>query len=264
LGSIVRVEGEPAKPQVGIAVRFIQAERAARVGRARLVAERLLTCEINMRYKPAEERVRRQYDASYAKGYRTSDELAVASEDHKRLCHLLHLLTTSFEHEISALEIGCGTGRLFHCLKNTNRLVGIDVSAFMLEQAKRPVRSQDITVANIELRCESIFDAALPERMFEFVYSIGVLGEHSPFDSFVCAKVYNTLKPGGIFFFTVVDKSSKPTRLSRRLAESIYPLMPTPVKVRLDRRWQSFYMTPDGHRCNASIPRIRRVPCRRG
>jgi 2-polyprenyl-3-methyl-5-hydroxy-6-metoxy-1,4-benzoquinol methylase len=196
-----------------------------------------------MSFKQAEERVRRQYDESYSRGYRTSDELAVASEDHGRLCQLLHSLTTPFEHEISALEIGCGTGRLFHCLKNTNRLVGIDVSEFMLEQAKTPVRSQEITVANIELRCESIFDAQLPEREFDFVYSIGVLGEHSPFDSFVCDKVHSTLKNDGIFFFTVVDKHSKPKRLKRKLAELIYPLMPTPVKVRLDQRWQSFYMT---------------------
>jgi SAM-dependent methyltransferase len=198
-----------------------------------------------MDYRLVEKRIKQQYDQSYSRGYRIRDEIEVTTEDHAHHCAILRSLTTKFDHEISALDIGCGTGLFFHCLRNTKTLVGIDVSPFMLEEANNPVKPEDITVKNIDLRCENIFDIEFPEHSFEFVYSIGVLGNHSPFDLFVCDKVHRLLKENGVFFFTVVDISSKLQRKSmkRRMAESVYPMLPRPLKTRLDRRWHYFYMT---------------------
>jgi SAM-dependent methyltransferase len=199
----------------------------------------------DMDYRSLEERIRRQYNRSYSKRYRIRDDTEVTTEDHAHHCSLLRSLTTTFDHEISVLDIGCGTGLFFHCLRNTKKLVGIDVSPYMLEEAKDPAKRSEIIVEDIELRCGNIFDIELPQRSFELVYSIGVLGNHSPFDLFVCAKIHRLLRQNGVFFFTVVDISSKRQRKSmrRKVAEFVYPVLPRAARTRLDKRWQYFYMT---------------------
>ena len=56
--------------------------------------------------------------------YRRDDELEVNTSHHRRLALILEQITSSFDHPISVLDMGCGTGRYFHCLKNVERLVG--------------------------------------------------------------------------------------------------------------------------------------------
>ena len=41
---------------------------------------------------------------------------------------------------LRVLDLGCGTGRYFHCLNNISCLVGIDISPDMLEVAARVCR----------------------------------------------------------------------------------------------------------------------------
>ena len=194
-------------------------------------------------YKPFEKITKSLYNRSCSKGYRESDNLVVTTEDHAHFRNLLQSLTTSFNQEISVLDIGCGTGRYFHCLSNTKNLVEIDISPFMLEDARNPVLNEEVTVKNIDLCCGNVFDIELPEHSFDFIYSIGVLGEYSPFDLFICNKVYNLLKEKGIFFFTVVDINSKAKTLKRKVAECICPVLPSFARKRLETRLHSFYMT---------------------
>jgi len=198
-----------------------------------------------MHYKFAEEKVKQLYDQSYSKDYRRIDDISVRSNFHRRTCRILQSLTTSFNHEISVLDIGCGSGRYFHCLNNTGSLTGIDVSPFMIKEAKNPARQDDVSIKNIVLRCENIFDSPLPENSFDFIYSIGVLGEHSPFDLFICDKVYKLLKSNGTFFFTVGDISSKQRKksLKQKIVDYIYPILPSSFKLRVDKRYHSFFMT---------------------
>src|ERR1051326_8651037 len=104
------------------------------------------------------------YDQSVARNYREADELAVTSETHEHLDAILKDLSGSFGHNISALELGCGTGRYFHCLQNVEKLVGVDLSSYMLEEARNPVKHENIGIGCIELRCGSIFELDVPRE----------------------------------------------------------------------------------------------------
>lgn len=196
-------------------------------------------------YKAAEENVKQLYDQSYSKNYRSSDERAVKTKNHAHVCNILNSLAASFDYQISILDVGCGSGRHFHCLTNARSLTGIDVSPFMIEEAKNPVLQNEVSVKDIELICGNIFDADLPECTFDFAYSSGVLGEHAPMDLAVCEKIFRLLRNNGLFFFTVVDKTSKTMNktLKRRAVEFVYPILPSSLKRVIDKRFQSFYMS---------------------
>src|ERR1041385_9228822 len=72
--------------------------------------------------------------------YREDDEVEVTTENHRHYCEMLREITTSFDRPISVLDVGCGTGRYFHCLKNVDLLIGLDISPEMLKAAESPVR----------------------------------------------------------------------------------------------------------------------------
>lgn len=197
-----------------------------------------------MSYQGIGDEVKNVFDPSYSKMYRESDEIEVASDNHKYICSTLATITRSFGRNISALDLGCGSGRYFHCLQDVESLTAIDISLDLLKEARNPVKKDLIKIDRIELICANIFDVELP-RLFDFIYSIGVLGEHSPFDLYVCNKLFDLLKPGGKLFFTVVDVWSKFQFMSwkRRLAESACPVLPAVLKGIVRERLATFYMT---------------------
>lgn len=158
-----------------------------------------------MNHEQVNEKSKLLYNQSYSKTYRISDNAAVIGDNFARKRNILQSITTSFDYEISALDIGCGSGRYFHCMKNTRTLTGIDASQFMIDEAKNPVKNNEITIADIDLRCGTLFDIQLSENSFDFIYSMGVLGEHASFNSIFCDKVYKLLKQNGVFYFTVAD-----------------------------------------------------------
>src|SRR5947199_6359763 len=87
--------------------------------------------------------------------YRKDDEIEVTTENHQHVSRILREISSSFTNTISVLDAGCGTGRYFHCLRNVDRLVGIDVSPDMLEAARAPVREAEVCARRIVLRCEN-------------------------------------------------------------------------------------------------------------
>jgi SAM-dependent methyltransferase len=198
-----------------------------------------------MHYQRMGNAVRLLYDDAYAPLYRESDEVEVVTDNHRQICDTLAGITRSFAREISVLDLGCGTGRYFHCIERVNRLVGVDISLPVLLQARRPVKSKQIKVKKIDLVCANIFELELAPASFDFIYSIGVLGEFSPFDAEVCGKMYDLLKPGGKALFTVVDVTSKYQFMSwkRRMAETFSPFLPAPIRRPLRERLRSYYMT---------------------
>src|SRR5688572_7618558 len=102
-----------------------------------------------MNVRLAEENLRAGYrDQSGA--YRKDDEIEVTTPHHQRLRKVLGDLTGSFGRPISVLEAGCGTGRYFHCLRNVENLVGLDISPEMLAAARCPVRDTEVAVKNVE------------------------------------------------------------------------------------------------------------------
>src|SRR5919199_3734443 len=83
-------------------------------------------------------------DQTYSAMYRESDELEVTNENHKRYCSILADISRSCGDRISVLDLGCGTGRYFHCLQHVERLIGIDIALDMLKHARSPVKSNKI------------------------------------------------------------------------------------------------------------------------
>ena len=100
--------------------------------------------------------------ADYDRGapqYRHDDEIEARSENHQRLGGNLRRICRSFSHPIRVLELGCGTGRYFHWLENTDLLVGTDISAEMLKQA-----AYDFVVSDVDMPRMNGFDLVAAMR----------------------------------------------------------------------------------------------------
>lgn len=179
--------------------------------------------------------------ASYreaASKYRTDDEIEITTEHHRRLSNILTVMSASFGRPITVLEAGCGTGRYFHCLSNVGHLVGVDLSEEMLQVAREPVRSQEISIGSIDLRCENIYFAKFPPESFNMIYSLGMFGNGCPVTSEVCNHFYDWLKPGGKLFFNAIGTGT--LSLRRRARQSvrklIYPWLSANLKSKVDAR----------------------------
>jgi len=166
------------------------------------------------------------YDGSYAERYRDHDNRLRGGELVTRFGGWLRAVCERFTPPIDALDLGCGTGRYFHTLRGVRRLVGIDVSAPMLERASTPVDGESVAVESVELLRGDFLQHAFASGEFDLVYSIGVLAEHSPFDDAVAGRVRTWLKPGGRFAFTAVHplSFSVPKTMKRRIGAGLLPL----------------------------------------
>ena len=168
-----------------------------------------------MDYRMIEERMNATYRTSAA-DYRKADERDVTGEDHKRLGQILGMLSASFGRPITVLELGCGTGRYFHCLKNTRKLVGLDICQEMLDEARSPVKGEEVSIDELELLRGSLFSASFPAASFDLIYSIGVFGNGCGVTRDLLGKFYQWLAPDGRVFFDVIDSSGLPPILKAR------------------------------------------------
>lgn len=192
-----------------------------------------------------EQLIADQLKASYrsvAARYRQEDEVHVTGEDHKRLCALLGMFSSSFRRPISVLDVGCGAGRYFHCVKNTNKLIGIDISPEMLAEARNPVRKEAVTVTTVELVCGSVYSAVFPKESFDLIYMIGVMGNGCGLSNKLLSAFHEWLRPDGLVFLDVFDWTTLavrwkfklvvrhrfPVRL-RKMVAKISKLSPQPV-----------------------------------
>jgi SAM-dependent methyltransferase len=179
------------------------------------------------------------YTDAYADRYRAQDEAVGPRQAAARLAEWLRAVSDRFREPIDALDLGCGTGRYFHSLAGTRRLVGIDVSRPMLDRARRPAGLAD----NVTLIEGDFLTHDFDRAEFDLVYAIGVLAEHSPFDEIVAARVRRWLKPGGRFAFTTVHpmSSSVPRTIKRRVGEWL--LGPASASAALRRSLRSRLMS---------------------
>lgn len=118
-------------------------------------------------------------------------------------------------HQVSVLELGCGTGRYFDFLHNVNRLVGVDISRDMLAFAKETINNRP-DLAGVTSLVQSSIEEFDTDEQFDFVFSIGTLGEFCEFNPDIMKQMVSYLKPGGFLFFTIVDAESfSETRYSK-------------------------------------------------
>lgn len=126
-----------------------------------------------------------------------------------------------------ALEIGCGIGRLAHCLaKDFARVTGVDVSPEMVERANagNMPNARFLAVSGGDLR--GIEDASM-----DFVLSFAVF-QHVPDHAAICSYFRETarvLRPGG--FFRLHMKGLWTAALGRWLVESGFSLNPRLLKL---------------------------------
>ncbi len=107
----------------------------------------------------------------------------------------------------NVLELGCGTGRYFDFITNVEKLVGVDISDDMLKIASEKIKSMPELAAVTEL-IQSDIDNYSTNEKFDFIYSIGTLGEYCGFTLPTFEKMLLLLKPSGFLFFTLVDAGS--------------------------------------------------------
>jgi SAM-dependent methyltransferase len=170
--------------------------------------------------------------------YRQDDEIEVRSANHRRLWLILRSICQSFPTPTTVLDVGCGTGRYFHCLENVHHLVGLDVSPEMLAGAERPVLAESVNIPRVELVCQNVFDASFAPESFDFIYSLGMFGHGCPVTAEICERFWGWLKRGGKLFFDALSLGHLPlrVRLRRTAGRVIYPVLPPPFKRRMDAR----------------------------
>jgi SAM-dependent methyltransferase len=190
-------------------------------------------------YEQIEQVITAEYRAASAQ-YRSDDEIEVLSENHQRLCHVLRRICRSIPGPLSVLDVGCGTGRHFHCLENVAHLTGSDICEEMLAAARVPVRAEQVTAQNIELIRGNIYLQNFAPGSFDVIYSLGMFGHGCPVTVELCDKFHDWLKPGGKLFFNVVDFDGLPLwyRARRGFRDMAYPLVGRRLRAVLDKREQ--------------------------
>jgi len=190
-----------------------------------------------MNYEVVEQNIRASYRAVYQQ-YRRDDEVEVETENHRHFSAILEGLSSSFPRKIRVLEAGCGTGRYFHCLKNVDELVGLDVCEEMLDAARTPVREEEVTAERIQLLCGNIYLASFPPHSLDLIYSIGMFGNGCPVTVEMLQKFHHWLTPGGRLFFNAIDEATlaPAERLRKKAKRALLPVLPRSIKTRLNER----------------------------
>ena len=189
------------------------------------------------------------HSPDYARSYRLSDERGKTEESHTLKYNIIRELSSSFPYPINVLDLGCGTGRYFHCIKNAKCLVGVDTSRNMLEQAKSPVYGG---TQNTYLIQSSLHEVEFRPAMFDFVICMGVVGVVCPLDDFMLQKIAHFTCPGGIVFLTIPEYNPVINTWKRKTAKALEPFLFGSAKRYVNVRLGEFQMNEETLRRLAS------------
>ena len=126
--------------------------------------------------------------------------------------HTINPLRTNFIMEQlppnpKVLDVGCGGGILSEALAKAGaQVTGLDLSDASLQVARQHSQQQGL---NIEYRYERVEDLAQKEAgTYDVVVCMEML-EHVPEPSKVIAACAQALKPGGLAFFSTINRTPK-------------------------------------------------------
>jgi SAM-dependent methyltransferase len=195
-----------------------------------------------------QDRISDIYDTDKSKEYRQVLDRRERQTEHYRFFRDSLLSLTENRTGLNILDLGCGTGRHFPCLRNVRKLTGVDASRHMLENVAPGPPEDHPERLELDLVCGDIHQVHFNPDTFDLVYSIGTLGEYCDLNSELCDKVHDWLRPGGKFFFTAVDSRSR-IKFRMRVkgmggpASAIYPYVPGIFRGKFNRIFFSYYIS---------------------
>lgn len=138
------------------------------------------------------------------------------------------------------LDMGCGTGRYFHCCENARSIVAFDLCRPMLALAKTPIGA----TVPVSLVQSSIDEIEFKRASFDLIYCMGVFGGTLPLTKATIAKVARWLKPDGMFAFDMIEMFLEPEAGTwrSRLAERVRPCLFGPMRDYVDAKLMKFTM----------------------
>jgi SAM-dependent methyltransferase len=179
-------------------------------------------------------RARKVFSGKYAKQYPLN---VPPGETHQVYRDNIRSTCLQSPFKIAVLELGCGSGRYFRFLSNVEKVVGIDISEDMLEIARENLKSIP-GLEPVTSLVQSDIESFRSDEKFDFIYSIGTLGEYCAFDEKILGQILTYLKPGGFFFFTLVDSESFVPKEyvwpRKRLWRFFLRLLPAKIRQRID------------------------------
>ena len=156
---------------------------------------------------------------------------------------------------LSILELGCGTGRYFFFLSNVKKLTGVDISGDMLKSAALNIEKNLPALVPVTNFVNSSIEAFNTNEKYDFIFSIGTLGEYCVFNGEVLGRILSYLEPKGFLFFTIVDSESfandEYVGLRKRMFRSVLKLFPEKIRTRFDARaliiadWKDLFLSRD-------------------
>lgn len=143
------------------------------------------------------------------------------SEHVLRLMEMIRELRPQFTPQ-TTVDFGCGVGRVTLALaKISSRVLAVDVSESMLEEARKNCANQDVSNVTFMTTAEFLRQ---PDASADFVHSFIVLQHIRPASGYpLMAKLISTLKAGaiGAIHVTFSDQRPRLRRLLSRIRTSV-------------------------------------------
>jgi ubiquinone/menaquinone biosynthesis C-methylase UbiE len=112
----------------------------------------------------------------------------------------INLSASILKENDCVLDFACGTGiTTIEIAKKVERVIAIDISQNMIDIASQ--KAHKSAVSNIEFLVTDIFEERLKPEFFDVVMAFNIL-QYCEDEEKVMKRIYDLLKPGGIFLST--------------------------------------------------------------